>query len=226
MTIVLVVQCLLFADGGITALGANVVNMALLAVFAASAIYTGASRVLPGPRGQLLGAALAGWMSVMVAACACSLELAASGAQQLLDVLSPMAAIHSVIGLSEALLTAAAVALMMTAQWNKPLQQGSGSSHGRILAGLGIALAIVILLAPWASSAPDGLESVAAALNMTASETHMPLALAPDYLWPGIDWEPLSVAMAGVLGVGCVFLTTRLVGRAALGRKATSSRAT
>ena len=71
---VLIVQALLFSDGGITALGANIFNMALIGTVVGWVIYRAISRVCSGLRGQLLAAAFAAWCTVVLAAVACAAE--------------------------------------------------------------------------------------------------------------------------------------------------------
>ncbi|MGB9661129.1 MAG: energy-coupling factor ABC transporter permease [Moorellaceae bacterium] len=106
LTSVLLIQALFFADGGITALGANVLNMAVIASWVAHVFYRllGIRR----PWGVFLGS----WCSVMVAAIACALELALSGTIPLSVVLPAMAAWHALIGVGEGLITCAVTALV------------------------------------------------------------------------------------------------------------------
>jgi cobalt/nickel transport system permease protein len=114
MAVVVATQALAFADGGITALGANVLNMgvlgALLAGFAVSAVL----RVLPATRAVLLGSvAVVSWVAVMAGAAATSLELAISGTVPLGTVLPAMLGVHTLIGVGEAVITVAAVSAVL-----------------------------------------------------------------------------------------------------------------
>ncbi len=89
-------------------------------------------------------------------------------------------------------------------------------SSGQILAGgLLAALAVTGLLAPLASSAPDGLERVALDLNF-ADLAGDSWALAPDYTAPGIAWPALAAALAGIGGAVLVWASNYAMGRAAL----------
>src|ERR1017187_6832098 len=111
---VLLVQCLLFADGGVTALGANFVNMGLIGSVGGYAIYMPIRRAISGHKGVLIAAMAAAWFSVLLASGACAIELAASGhGGQFLRILSWMALIHAVIGLGEALITGAVVRFLL-----------------------------------------------------------------------------------------------------------------
>ena len=103
---VLIVQCLLFGDGGVTALGANFVNMGLVGAIGGHAIYATIRRLIRGQAGVLIGGMLAAWFSVILASGTFALELAASvGWSRFFDILGWMALVHTGIGLGEALIT-------------------------------------------------------------------------------------------------------------------------
>ena len=110
MTTVLLVQCLVFQDGGLTALGANIFNMGVLAVFAGWGTYALLARRKNGI--SRAGAFLAGLVSVVLAASACALELAFSGTVPLGVALPAMAGVHVLIGIGEGLITVAALELI------------------------------------------------------------------------------------------------------------------
>jgi cobalt/nickel transport system permease protein len=105
LALVLAVQCLVFQDGGLTALGANIVNMALIGCALSTFLYAGLRRLLPrlGPTATAAGCA---WASVVLAAAACASELALSGTSPIHIVLPTMMLVHAVIGVGEALITA------------------------------------------------------------------------------------------------------------------------
>ena len=80
VTCILIVQCLLFQDGGATALGANVLNMAVLPVAVGYPVYIGVRKLLRRwQNGWLAGAAVAAWLTVALSAVAASIEVALSG---------------------------------------------------------------------------------------------------------------------------------------------------
>ena len=79
LTTVLIVQCFLFADGGVLALGANIFNMAIVGAAGGYAIYRVVCRALPGTRGQVAAVAFAGWCSTVLASICCAGQLAWSG---------------------------------------------------------------------------------------------------------------------------------------------------
>jgi len=117
MTLVLAVQALLFADGGITALGANVMNMGLIGGIVIYFIMMGVLKLLPKNKKIFLGTvAVASWLSVVLAAAVCSLELAFSGTIPFRIVFPAMTATHALIGIGEALITTAVTAYVLSAR--------------------------------------------------------------------------------------------------------------
>ncbi len=116
MTVVLIVQCFIFQDGGITALGANIVNMGLGGTMAVYPIVWLGSRIHRGRAGYVAGAAVAAWVSVVLASLLCGLELGLSGTSPMRIVVPAMAGIHAVIGVGEAIITGFLVAFLLRAR--------------------------------------------------------------------------------------------------------------
>jgi cobalt/nickel transport system permease protein len=117
VTVVLVVQALAMADGGITALGANVLNMGGVAVFAGFGFFALSKKLLPRTlTGYLVAVAVASWISIVLASAAASLELAVSDTVPLGVALPAMVSVHMVIGLGEALITVAVVGAVLAAR--------------------------------------------------------------------------------------------------------------
>jgi cobalt/nickel transport system permease protein len=117
MAVVLAVQAFAFADGGISALGANVLNMGVLGALLAGLLVSGAMRVLPRTRGSFLAVVgVVSWLAVMVGAAATSLELAVSDTVPLATSLPAMLGVHSLIGIGEAVITVAAVSAVLAAR--------------------------------------------------------------------------------------------------------------
>ncbi len=111
ISIVLIAQCLIFQDGGLLALGANILNMAIIAGIGGYAIYRFLIRIL-GSAKVALSSAVAGWFSIIFASIAVSFELAFSGTSELKVILPPMVFIHAFIGIGEAVLTFFIMAFM------------------------------------------------------------------------------------------------------------------
>jgi cobalt/nickel transport system permease protein len=214
---VLLVQCFLFSDGGLTALGANFVNMGLIGAVGGYAIYAPMRRWIGGPKGVLIAAMVAAWFSVLLASGACAVELAAAGHRDdFWRILSWMALVHAAIGLGEAVITGTVVRFVLLRR--PDLVQAvdglrDGPSDGRrwietSIGGLAVALAVAVFLAPFASEWPDGLEFIGAKLGF-AGEEEPPTIPSPmaDYRLelPGLDHVKLATALAGVIGTLAVF---------------------
>jgi cobalt/nickel transport system permease protein len=211
---VLIVQCLLFGDGGVTALGANFVNMGLVGAIGGYAIYSPLRRLIRDQTGVLIGGMLAAWFSVILASGTFALELAASvGWSGFFNVLGWMALVHAGIGLGEALITGLVlrfILLMRPDMIHDPRPDGT-SSVGRVgraaLGGLGIALAVTVFLAPFASEYNDGLEWVGGKLGFLKEGEAILSAPIPDYqlALPGVSHVKVATAIAGVVGTLVVF---------------------
>lgn len=109
---ILVVQSLFFGDGGIFALGANMINIAVIGTIGAYYIYYLIRKIFKGRVGFFVGVSIASWASVVAAAAACSLEIGLSRTFPLLETLKAMLKVHAVIGVAEALITVAALGVL------------------------------------------------------------------------------------------------------------------
>lgn len=117
MTLVLAIQAVLFGDGGITALGSNIVNMGVVGSFTAWAVMAIVRRLLPKTRRALIvSTSIAAWSSVVFASVACSAELAFSGTSPWITVLPAMVGVHAIIAVGEAIITAAALSVVLEAR--------------------------------------------------------------------------------------------------------------
>jgi cobalt/nickel transport system permease protein len=114
MTIVLVVQCLGFADGGLTAIGSNIFNMGVIGALGGYGIFIFLYTLFQKSRkGFFAALAISSWFSIMMGASAAAIELAISGTSPLKVALPAMAGIHAIIGIGEAIITTAAVSLIL-----------------------------------------------------------------------------------------------------------------
>lgn len=113
MACVIAVQALVFSDGGLVVMGANIFNMGVIGTLGGYAVYRALATLLGGEeRGRLPAAAIAGWLSVVAGSVATALELAISGTSPVEVVLPAMVGIYVVIGIGEALITVAALAFI------------------------------------------------------------------------------------------------------------------
>ena len=130
ITAVLLVQAFAFGDGGISALGANTFNMAIVAVISAYLVYKLITRFSKSRAVFYCAVAFSSWFSVVVASIFTSIELAVSGIYTLGLALSSMVIIHMVIGLGEAAITVIIIAfidkikpdLIFTRNWDRKVE--------------------------------------------------------------------------------------------------------
>jgi cobalt/nickel transport system permease protein len=117
LTSVLAVQALLFQDGGLLALGANVFNMAVVGVLVGWVAYTAFRRILGDrTRAMMVSGFAAAWLSVFVASLVAAAELAISGTSPWVVVLPAMGLVHVVIGIGEGLITVGVLAFLQAAR--------------------------------------------------------------------------------------------------------------
>jgi cobalt/nickel transport system permease protein len=208
---VLVVQCFLFADGGVLALGANIFNMAIAGSFGGWLAYRLVRVIIPGDRGMTAGIIFASWFSTVLASVICAGELAWSGTVSWQAAFTGMANVHMLIGIGEALIT---VLVIRAIARIRPGLVGDADEHrasfGRmeILYGTLLVLGIILFILPFASGWPDGLERVAANLGFEHKAVSSPLVASPfgDYHFPGIGSPAGATAVAGLIGAVVVFV--------------------
>jgi cobalt/nickel transport system permease protein len=217
MAVVLTVQSLLFQDGGITALGANITDMGLAGVFAGYAGAALTSRWVRSPRGRVAGGVLGAFAATLAAAVLTALWLGLSGLYPLLPIVQLMLVTHVAIGLLEAALTGAVLATVI--RWRPDLIRGVTSdgriaSAGAFAAGaLGIALAIAGFVSPFASALPDGLEHAAERLGFAARARADWAAPFAGYALPFPVAPAVATAAAGILGTIAAALIAWAVSR-------------
>jgi len=105
LTTVLIVQCLIFQDGGLTALGANVFNMGFIGSFIGYYIYIIVDKILNKSRIKYISSFFAGWISIVLASAMCALQLSLSNTVPLNIALPAMVLVHALIGIGEGLIT-------------------------------------------------------------------------------------------------------------------------
>ena len=212
MTAVIAVQALLIQDGGLLVMGANILNMGLITAAIGYGLYRG---VLGGSRGTKLAVAgIAAWLSVMAGALATALQLWLSGTSNLQTVVLAMLGVHALIGIGEALITVAALGFILRTRPDL-LGEGSASAaggRGWVVAGVLISL-IVVLLSPFATASPDGLERVAENLGFLDTAQPAPYEIIPDYTVPFLGETALSTIVAGVIGLIVVGIIVVLLGK-------------
>ncbi len=221
VTVVVVVQALLFADGGIVVLGLNVVNMALVTALVGWFVFRSLMRMLPKTTGGAIAATMvAGFLGVLASAFVFVIEYAigGQGGASLSTVFAAMTGIHALIGIGEGLISGIAIGAVLavrpdlvTGAADLDLARTATAPGGRVITtfvagGLAVALALVFLVAPIASGDPDGLERVAIDQGFSAEAQDHPIGgpLA-DYGVSGVESERLGTMLAGAIGVVVVF---------------------
>lgn len=219
LSLVLIVQCLLFADGGLLALGVNILHMGVIGAWGGYAVLQLVASLFKTRRtGILVGSVVASWLSVVAASTLFSGEFWYSyrGTPNFdfQNIFTLMVLVHSAIGIGEALITAGVLAQVMALRPDlvatlTPVPAAERLPLGRFLTGgIVAALAIAAFLAPFASEFPDGLEAVAGREKFESLAQPTKVALLDEYAVPAPVkswqrtswWEPVSVALAGILG--------------------------
>ena len=207
MTSVVSIQALIFQDGGLLALGANIFNMAVVGVAVAYFTYRTVRKLAGEARWGIFTAGfLAAWLSVVVASLGVALQLALSGTTPANLAVPAMLGVHVLIGIGEGLITIGALAFLYATRPDL-LQSAGGKANSSAVvwvAGLLIALALVVL-APLASANPDGLEWVAEQSGFLDLARDPVYNLIPDYLLPGVSNEAAGTILAGIIGALLVF---------------------
>lgn len=216
MTSVVAIQALIFQDGGLVVLGANLFNMAIIGVAVAYMVYRTIYRISGGKQwGIFAGGFLSAWASIELAALACALELAASGTSPANIAVPAMGGIHALIGIGEGLITLGALAFLYATRRDL-LTAGDGSaSYGKVVWGVGLAIALLLaIFSPLASAFPDGLEWVAEQQGFIETAMDPFYEIIPDYAFPGISNEALATILAGIIGTLIVFGVALAIGYA------------
>jgi cobalt/nickel transport system permease protein len=217
MAVVLSVQALLFQDGGIAALGANLLDMGLVGSFVGFAIASLVARRAANPRGYVIGAMLGAFVATLGAATLAALWLALSGLYPLRGILSLMLVTHVAIGVLEAALTGGILVTVL--KWRPDLVRGlNGETVARrpaavALGVLGLALVVAAFVAPLASSAPDGFDRTVQLLGL--ADRARPAWPAPfaGYALPWGFSTALAPAIAGTVGTAVVALLAWAISR-------------
>lgn len=206
LTCVVGIQALIFQDGGLLALGANLFNMAVVGVTVANFVYRTVRRLAGDrPWGVYVGGFAAAWLSIVLASLAAALQLALSGTSPANVAVPTMGGIHALIGIGEGLITVGALAFLRASRRDL-LPAGAAAPAGSLVWVIGLAIALALAVAsPLASTHPDGLEWVAEQRGFIDLAQAPVFEIIPDYVLPGVTNEALATILAGVVGVLLVF---------------------
>jgi cobalt/nickel transport system permease protein len=238
LTTVLIVQCFLFADGGVSALGANVLNMGILGAGGGFLVFSLVASRMKGSRGRVTAIAFAGWCSTVLASIGCAGELAWSRTVTWSAGFTMMTGTHMLVGIGEGAISALAYLaiqrtrpdlipeLAKSAKSAKSDRHAAPRRRGELLGyGLLVALAIAVFVAPFACPLPDGLQVVAAKLGFDQRSAGTAFhGVAPDYRMTGIHSAAGATALAGALGTVVVFGLAVLLGHVLVRKTVAGSR--
>ena len=215
ISIVVVIQSLLFADGGLSALGVNVLNMAIITSLIGWITISSWKKLFGEANISIIsGSIVAGILSVVFSSIAFVFEYALGGTVSvpLGSVLIAMVSSHLLIGLGEGIITALIVSLLLRVRsdliyikTNTDKKNSMSSFYGLFI----FLLLCLTLITPYASSSPDGLESVAGDFGF--SEGSGIVLLLDDYGISGLNNDFLSTALSAVLGVVVVIGVSNIV---------------
>ncbi|MED5570024.1 MAG: energy-coupling factor ABC transporter permease [Actinomycetota bacterium] len=221
VSVVVIVQAVLFADGGLTALGYNTINMAIVTAFGGWAAFVALRKLMPRSSAGVVGAgAVAAGISVVLSAAAFSIEwlFGASAPVAFDTVFGAMVGVHVLIGIGEAVITGLVLSAVMASRpdlvWGAAhLSDDELNATSRVgfrpfvIGSVCSAVVVGVVVSQFAASNPDGLERVAIDNGFEESATDHALASSwfSDYATAGISNESLSLAVAGVAGI-CITL--------------------
>jgi len=206
MTAVVSVQALIFQDGGLLVLGANLFNMGIVGSFVGYFVYRLFQRLAGGARwGIFAGGFAAAWVSIVIASLTVALQLSFSGISPANVAVPAMGGIHALIGIGEGLITLGALSFIYAARRDllKIDQPQAGGSRWVWVGGL-ILTVLLVVVSPLASAHPDGLEWVAEQIGFMDTALEPSYTIIPDYVLPGISNEATATILAGIIGAAIV----------------------
>jgi cobalt/nickel transport system permease protein len=217
MGIVVGVQALVFADGGLTALGYNTLNMAIVTTFGGWSLYLLFRRLMPPTRAGVAAAtSLASGGSVVLAAAMFSLQwlFGASAPVPFDTVFGAMVGVHVLIGIGEAAISGMVISSVLASRPDlvagaadlPSAAAGAPAPIPRRAALIGfllVSLLVAAVVSQFSAGGPDGLERVALDEGIAGSEGGAVFdgSIFADYATAGIGDERLSLAIAGTAGV-------------------------
>ncbi|MEB8342141.1 energy-coupling factor ABC transporter permease [Streptomyces endophyticus] len=232
VSVVLLMQGVLFADGGLTALGVNITDMAITTTVVAYLVFRGLVKLLPRTRRSITVASfVAALLSVPAAAVVFTLIYAIGGTTDVSigKVATAMVGVHILIGIGEAVITALTVGAVVAVRpdlvygargLHKTLKLkvngelvdaptaapvAAARSHRKVwLIGLAASVVLAGFVSFYASANPDGLEKVAhdKGIDQKAKEHASSDSPLADYGVKDISNGRLSGGLAGIIGVG------------------------
>ena len=113
LTLVLIIQGFIFGDGGITTMGANIINMGVIGGFVGFYSFQGVLKIV---KNTYLSAAVAAWLACFIPALACAVEMSIAGTFPLVPGLVAMGLYHAIIGVIEGIVTGVVIYVLVLAR--------------------------------------------------------------------------------------------------------------
>ena len=215
LSVVVIIQSLLFADGGLSALGVNVLNMAIVTSATSWFIVKYWIKFVGKNKTSIVTVSvLAGILSVVFSSIAFTIQYAIGGTISIPvgTVLIAMVTTHLIIGLGEGIITALIITLLMRVRPDLVYAYDRSDENTTKVSFYGLFIILILLLSlitPFASSSPDGLESVAEEFGFTQTEGIV--LLLDDYGINAINNNFLSTILSAILGVTVVAVIFNLI---------------
>ena len=215
LSVVVIIQSLLFADGGLSALGVNVLNMAIVTSATSWFIVKYWIKFIGKNKTSIVSVSvLAGILSVVFSSIAFTIQYAIGGTISIPvgTVLLAMVTTHFIIGFGEGIITALIITLLIRVRPDLIYAYERSDENTTKVSFYGLFIILILLLSlvtPFASSSPDGLESVAEEFGFT--QTDGIVLLLDDYGISAVNNDFVSTVLSALLGVTVVAIMFNLI---------------
>ena len=215
LSVVVIIQSLLFADGGLSALGVNVLNMAIVTSATSWFIVKYWIKFIGKNRTSIVSVSvIAGILSVVFSSIAFTIQYAIGGTISIPvgTVLLAMVTTHFIIGFGEGIITALIITLLIRVRPDLIYAYERSDENTTKVSFYGLFIILILLLSlatPFASSSPDGLESVAEEFGFT--QTDGIVLLLDDYGISAVNNDFISTVLSALLGVTVLAIMFNLI---------------
>ena len=215
LSVVVIIQSLLFADGGLSALGVNVLNMAIVTSATSWFIVKYWIKFIGKNKTSIVSVSvLAGILSVVFSSIAFTIQYAIGGTISIPvgTVLLAMVTTHFIIGFGEGVITALIITLLIRVRPDLIYAYERSDENTTKVSFYGLFIILILLLSlvtPFASSSPDGLESVAEEFGFT--QTDGIVLLLDDYGISAVNNDFISTVLSALLGVTVLTIMFNLI---------------
>ncbi len=215
LSVVVIIQSLLFADGGLSALGVNVLNMAIVTSATSWFIVKYWIKFIGKNKTSIVSVSvLAGILSVVFSSIAFTIQYAIGGTISIPvgTVLLAMVTTHFIIGFGEGIITALIITLLIRVRPDLIYAYERSDENTTKVSFYGLFIILILLLSlvtPFASSSPDGLESVAEEFGFT--QTDGIVLFLDDYGISAVNNDFISTVLSALLGVTVLAIMFNLI---------------